>query len=151
MKSSLFGPLTLITVSDICFRKVAPYELILVYEAITVAAICDDRHDIYMIRWGDCTLILWSPLYSHLVCTGILYWRPRWREREGEERDRKGAEKERVSGDCGGRSRAVVGHLERDGTAERRETAGGERDGPRPRRKDWGKEGKEKGKRGKDR
>ena len=74
------------------------------------------------------------------------YGRLWWREREEEGREREGAEKERVSGDCGGRSRAAVGHLERDGTAKRRETAGGERDGPRPRRKDREKEGGEKGK-----
>ena len=65
------------------------------------------------------------------------------------ERGRKkigGAEKERVSGDCGGRARAAVGHLVRDGTAERRETGGGEEGGPRPRRKDREKEGRAKGK-----
>ena len=60
--------------------------------------------------------------------------------------ERKGAEKDRVSGDCGGQSRVAVGHLERDGTAERREVAGGERDGLGPRRKDREKEGREKGK-----
>ena len=40
----------------------------------------------------------------------------------------------------------AVGHLERDGTAERREVAGGERDSLRPWRKDREKEGREKGK-----
>ena len=40
----------------------------------------------------------------------------------------------------------AVGHLERDGTAERREAAGEEKDGPRPRRKYREKEGREKGK-----
>ena len=54
-------------------------------------------------------------------------------------------EKERVCGDCGGQSRVAVGHLERDGTTERREAACGERDGPRPRRKDREREGREKG------
>ena len=75
------------------------------------------------------------------------------REREEEER-REGAEKERVGDDRSGRARAAVGHLVRDGTAERRETDGGEEGGPRPRWKDREKkEGREKGKgkRGKER